>query len=165
MFFQRTQLALFIGLIFCMISPAQTPTQVVQWSASTTPNNEAKRGSKISIQLSAEIQDGWHVYGLAQVSGGPTPLRVALEDNEVIRMDGATKGSAVEKKRDPSFDLETQFYTHSFVLQVPAQVKLHSVLGRQAIPVSVRFQACSERTCLPPRTVQLSVPIEVLAGN
>jgi hypothetical protein len=32
----------------------------------------------------------------------------------------------------------------------------------QVIPVSVRFQTCSDRECQPPRTVHLAVPIDVL---
>ena len=104
---------------------------------------------------------GWHVYGLEQPPGGPTPLRVTLDENGIVLRAGATSGSAPIKKQDQSFNLETQFYSHSFVLHVPIQVKPGSPRGKQSVPVSVRFQACSDRMCLPPRTVHVSVPIEI----
>jgi DsbC/DsbD-like thiol-disulfide interchange protein len=117
------------------------------------------------VALSAEIQDGWHVYGLGQLPGGPTPLRVTIDENEIVQATGNVTGSAPQKKHDPSFDLETQLYTHSFALQVPTEVKPHTANGKQLIPVNVHFQACSERICLPPRTVHLSVPIEISDGK
>jgi hypothetical protein len=67
-----------------------------------------------------------------------------------------------EEKHDPSFDLDTRFYRHTFALQVPIAVRPRAQAGAQLIPVNVRFQSCSERVCLPPKTVRLSVPVTVL---
>lgn len=155
---------LLLGVGLCGTSIAQTSNQIVKWSASPS-ESIAKNGSRISVALSAEIQEGWHVYGLSQLPGGPTPLRVSIDENEIVQATGNVTGSAPQKKHDPSFDLETQIYTHSFALQVPAEVKSHTANGKQLIPVNVRFQACSERTCLPPRTAHLSVPIEISGGK
>jgi DsbC/DsbD-like thiol-disulfide interchange protein len=163
--FRKVQLWLVLALCLCGASDAESPVQPVQWTALVIPESPIKQGSRISLQLSAEIQEGWHVYGLIQMPGGPTPLHVALNEDGAVQIAGATSGTAPIKKHDPSFDLETQFYTQSFVLHIPAQVKQHPPVGRQSVPVSVRFQACSDRVCLPPKTVLLSVQIEVLPGT
>jgi hypothetical protein len=47
-------------------------------------------------------------------------------------------------------------------VHVPVQVSQQAAAGRQLIPVSIRFQTCSDRECQPPKTIHLSVPIEVL---
>jgi len=156
------QLGLFLGLCLCGVSAAQAPIQPVKWSSALVPEASAKPGGKIAIGLSAEVQDGWHVYGLNQVSGGPIPLRLTLDDNAVAEGAGAPSGTPPVKRHDPSFNLDTELYLHSFSLCLPVQVKQHAAAGDQSVPVSVRFQACSDRTCLPPRTVHLTVPIQVL---
>jgi hypothetical protein len=124
-----------------------------------------RAGTNIVIELSAEIQAGWHVYGLAQLPGGPTPLRVTLDTNEVAQTTGAPAGSPPVKKHDAAFDLDTEVYNGQFDLHLPARINQHPSAGGNVIPVSVRFQTCNDRICLPPRTVHVSVPIEISEGN
>jgi DsbC/DsbD-like thiol-disulfide interchange protein len=159
------QCGISLGLALCLAGAAQAPPQPVRWTASVTPRPAAEPGRKIAIEVTADIQEGWHVYALEQPPNGPTALRASLDESEVVEAAGAPFGSPPTKQHDSSFNLDTQIYSDSFVLRLPAQVKLHSPAGRQVAPVSVRFQACSDRMCLPPRTVHLTVPIEILASN
>lgn len=159
--FWRIQFSLALGMYFCAAVIAQAPIQPVQWTGSVVTKAPIEPGRKATIEVAADIQDGWHVYGLEQVAGGPTPLHLSLDPNELVRAAGAIKGTAPVKRHDSSFDLETQIYTHSFTLQVPVQVEPHPAKGKQSFSVSVRFQACSDRICLPPRTVHVPVPIEI----
>lgn len=139
---------------------AQIPS-VVEWSGRVSVKSAAHPGEHSSLEVAAVIQDGWHVYALTQVAGGPTPLRISIGDNRVVELDGKISGSAPSQQHDSSFDLETQTYSHSFTVTVPLKVKQDAPTGDASVPVSVRFQACSDRTCLPPRTVQISVPLQV----
>lgn len=162
---RRILLAAFLGLSSCIATAvAQGPIQPVQWSGSAKPGTQLKHGSKVVLELCAEIQGGWHVYGLSQAGGGPTPLRVTLDENEIVHSTGAVSGRPPLKKHDPSFDLETESYVGSFSLHLPVQVNDHPAGGKQVISVAVRFQACSDRTCLPPKTVHIAVPIDILTG-
>ncbi len=154
-------LVLLFGTALCGVSLAQAPFQTVQWSASVISGATAKRGGIVTVELSAAVLDGWHVYALTQPPGGPTALRVTLDDNPVARTAGAPSGAAPEKKYDPSFDLDTYFYSHSFTLHLPVRLKPHADSGWQQIPLSVRFQTCNGRECQPPTTVHLAAPIEV----
>jgi DsbC/DsbD-like thiol-disulfide interchange protein len=162
--FRRIPVRLVLALSFCGAGFAQFPLQPVQWAASAIPKTPVKQGSRIEIDLSAEVQQGWHVYGLTQGPGGPTPLRVTLDENGVVQTVGVKSATAPVKKHDPSFNIETDFYTQSFSLEIQTQVKQHAAAGNQSIPVSVRFQPCNDRICLPPRTVHFSVPVEILPG-
>ena len=53
--------------------------------------------------------------------------------------------------KKPVFDLEIGCYPGPFTLEIQTQVKQHAAAGNQSIPFSVRFQACNDRTCLPPK--------------
>jgi Disulphide bond corrector protein DsbC len=155
-----------LGTCLCSAGVAQSPgsnptaIQTVHWAAALTAADGLKPGSETTLELSGAIEDGWHVYALTEPAGGPTALRVTLDENEVAQVTGTPSGTAPRKRHDPSFGLETQFYTHTFTVRVPVRVKQHPD-GRQTLPVSVRFQTCSDRECQPPTTVHLVVPVEV----
>jgi Disulphide bond corrector protein DsbC len=144
------------------IAVAQPPEAVVRWSAVLDAPSGLKHGRAATLSVSGKVLEGWHVYALAQKPGGPTPLRVTLDDNPIVRLAGYPSGTEPEEKHDPSFDLDTRFYRRTFALRVPITVKRTAREGAQLISVDVHFQSCSERVCLPPRTIQLSVPITVL---
>jgi hypothetical protein len=137
----------------------------VHWTLSVKSATTITRGSTATLDLSGDVQDGWHVYGFEQHAGGPTPLKVTLDENAVATAAGALSGTGAEKVLDLHFGFETQLYTHPFIVHLPVRVDRELAPGRQLIPVSVRFQACSDRECLLPRTVHLSVPIDVLAAG
>jgi hypothetical protein len=147
-------------------APGTNPTanQTVQWTAALTAAAGVKQGNETTLELSGAIEDGWHVYALTEPAGGPTALRVTLDENEVAQVAGVPSGTAPSKRHDPSFGLVTQFYTHSFTVRVPVQLNQQLAAGHQKLPVSVRFQTCSDRECQPPTTIHLVVPVEVLPG-
>jgi DsbC/DsbD-like thiol-disulfide interchange protein len=127
---------------------AQVPG-TAKWEAIAQPLN--KQGVLV-VNLTAQIEKGWHIYALSQPPGGPIPLRIAVEPGTPYELAGNITGAVPQKHRDPSFNLETQFYTDSFTLKVP--VKATSGVGA-AVPLAVRFQMCSDTTCMPPKTVHL----------
>jgi hypothetical protein len=154
-----------IALLLCLgaygIVSAQSPDPTIQWMVTVKSDAAVRRGGTAIVVLSAEIQDGWHIYALDQPSGGPVALRVSVDDNGIARVVGTPSGTKPLQRHDPSFDLETRVYTHAFYLQLPLQVKPDSELGRQLIPISVHFQSCSERECRPPKTVRFEAPLDV----
>ena len=161
MIVQRLIGGLVCGLSVLAGSRAQSPApQPVRWQASIAANTPVKAGAGATIDLTGHVDEGWHVYALNEPSGGPIPLRIALDENRVAHIVGQIGGTVPVKKHDESFALETELYLSDFTLHVPVEVG-QSAAGRQTIPLNVRFQACNDRICLPPRTVHLSAAVEV----
>src|SRR5207249_28836 len=50
-----------------------TAQEPVHWKAAASPVT-VRAGGKLSVKLSATIDDGWHIYSMTQGKGGPTPL-------------------------------------------------------------------------------------------
>jgi DsbC/DsbD-like thiol-disulfide interchange protein len=144
---------------------AQPLNPTVHWEASLLESRALGPGSTAALAVSAQIESGWHVYALTQAPGGPTALQVTVDQNPVLESAGKPSGPAPETRHDPSFDLDTAYYAHEFALQIPVVVKQAPGLGRQWIPISVRFQSCSDRECRPPTTVHLRVPIDLLPSS
>jgi cytochrome c biogenesis DsbD-like protein len=159
---RRIPLALLLGPSLFGPAGADSPDDAVHWVATVQPAATITRGSTLTLDLSGEVGEGWHVYGPEQHSGGPTPLRITLEGADVATTAGPLSGAAAEKVHDTHFGFDTQLYTHPFTVHLPVRVSQQISPGRQLIAVSVRFQACSDRECLLPRTVHLSVPIDVV---
>jgi DsbC/DsbD-like thiol-disulfide interchange protein len=128
---------------------AQTPG-TVQWDASAQP--APGRDGVVIANVTAKIEKGWHVYAQTQSPGGPIPLRVAIESGAPYELAGAITATKPLTHHDSSFDLDTQFYTESFFLKVPVKATAGAQPG---IPLTVRFQMCSDTTCMPSKTVHL----------
>jgi Disulphide bond corrector protein DsbC len=155
------QFALLLSLVLCGLSFAQSPpVPTVEWSAAVIRPGAVQSDNRASLELSAQVLEGWHVYALTQPPGGPTALHVTIEQSDFAQVAGPPRGTKPRRRHDPSFDLETQIYTHSFALHVPLRILDGQVTGRREIEVDVHYQSCSDRECLPPRTVRLAVPID-----
>jgi len=149
----RLQFALLLAPVLCAFSFAQSSDQAVQseqtvqWTAAVIRPTAARNGDEASLELSAQVLEGWHVYAPTQVSGGPTALRVTIDQNDFAQVAGAPTSTKPHRRHDPSFDLETQIYTHSFAVHLPLRLLEAQATGIREIPVSVRFQSCSDREC------------------
>jgi hypothetical protein len=144
-------------LVAAMSQGFAQPVPLVQWSAVVKSADAGNGGGDASLELSAVVPEGWHVYAATQLPGGPTPLRVSLEDGANARLTGVASGTVPQKRHDKSFDLDTEFFTGAFTLRLPL-VWLASRTAAPLLPVEVRYQTCSERECQPPQTVHLAAP-------
>lgn len=156
---------LLAAALLCGVAGAQDepPVDTVQWTPAAPA--AVKQGAHVRLEVKGAVKEGWHVYGLKQEPLGPTPLKVTVDAGSVARADGAPSGSKPQIVHDPRFDVDTPLYSHDFSLTVPVRLSEHLPAGRALIPVSVRFQSCSDRECLPPRTVHLQVPVNVRADG
>jgi thiol:disulfide interchange protein DsbD len=118
-------------------------------------------GQNARIVVSAAIQPGWHVYGLGQPPGGPTPTLIVLADGPVFTAAGSATGPAPHIAYDPSFQMKTQFYLHAARFVLPLVVASAAAPGPQAARVKIRYQACREDLCLPPVTVTVTASARV----
>jgi hypothetical protein len=51
--------------------------------------------------LQGTLRDNWHLYAFKQKENGPTPLRVALDANEVAQPDGAPRAARRSSRMMP----------------------------------------------------------------
>ncbi len=143
--------AIWAGALCSLIATGLAqPQAVVEWSAFT----QSGAGSQARlVRLNAVIPKGWHVYGINQLPGGPIPLVIRIDQGAPYEIGGTPQGTTPQKHHDASFDLDTEYFTDSVDLSFP--VKAASPETNTSVPLSIRFQMCSDTTCLPPRTIHL----------
>ncbi len=151
----------FLGiLLFAFAAQAQNP---VSLSMSIKPA-KVKAGDKATAQISASIGGGWHMYSVTQGAGGPVPTTIKITDG-VIKGAGGARGSAPKREMDANFGIVTETYTGNASFTVPLIVDSAAQPGTQTVEASVRFQVCNDSVCLPPKTVKVSAPVEIIAGT
>ncbi len=127
----------------------------VKWSFGT----EKAGDNKFDIVMTAEIDNGWHLYAMDIAEGGPIATSFTFEEPSGYALEG--KPVATDKpevKFDNSFGMDigmhsvrAGFRQKITVTQYPATVKGF-----------VTFMSCDDRQCLPPRDVEFSL---VIKGN
>ncbi len=146
------------SLLFLLAASAlgQRPEEVVKWSGHFQGSNQASNRHSQAI-LTGTIASGWHVYSITQPPGGPNAAVVTVPAGQAFQLHGPITGTQPESAFDPNFQMKTEFYEHTVNLKVPLQSAAGPAKGE--VRVDIRFQACNDRLCLPPKTVQLNLPV------
>ncbi len=141
----------------------QIPKEPVKWSIQPSlPEHPLKPGDQFPVNLTAKIEEGWHLYSLDQTEGGPTPTRISVPAGQSFAQDGAIASAEPKSAMDPNFNLMTHYYEEGADFTVPVKVATNAAAGKASVTISVGFQTCSDELCLPPKTVKLSTEVTVV---
>lgn len=121
----------------------------IQWTL-TAGANRAPAGSSVTLHLKATFEAGWHLYSLTTPKGGPIPTTVVLEENTAI-LSSKIYQPPPFRKLDPNFNLDTETFESGVDFPVVVELAKDAKNAPLEITANVRYQACNERQCLPPR--------------
>jgi DsbC/DsbD-like thiol-disulfide interchange protein len=124
---------------------------------------EVTSGRTVPVTVQAEIAKGWHIYSLSQKPGGPIPLRLRLTGAADIVIRGVVRAPKPERTFDKNFGIETELYSGTPRFTIPVGVPARSIRGIRKLHVAARYQVCSDKLCLPPRTDTVGVTLRVAA--
>jgi thiol:disulfide interchange protein DsbD len=137
---------------------AQEP---VHWSVAPALGAVPAAGKTFIAEAIAEVDAGWHVYDLTQLSGGPFPTSFKIDDRRPFRLDGRVTGPPPQRLFDPNFNIETLFHVDHATFAVPVAVAATTQPGRYALRLTVTYQTCNDRFCLPPKDEDLTTTVAV----
>jgi len=124
---------------------------------------EVAAGRAVPITVQADIAKGWHIYSLTQKPGGPIPLRIELSGAPDVVVRGVIKAPTPEKYFDKNFGMTTELYSGSPRFTIPVAVPGRTPSGARQLHVTARYQVCSDKLCLPPRTDTVRVALRIAA--
>ncbi len=119
----------------------------------------AKRGASFTEKIPLHLKEGFHVNSNTPADEFLIPLRltwapgVALVEQIVFPKPEQRNYAFSEKPVSVfsgTFTVETRF-------KVPADAKP----GPANINGKLRYQACNDRECLPPKTIDIQVPLDI----
>jgi len=127
----------------------------VKW----TVKANLKDSARIVIELTAEIERGWHLYSTERVEGGPSPTRITLPPGQSFEISGEIDSPAPQLAYDPNFQVATESYEGSVTFKLPVK-SLKPVVGADKIRVQVRYQTCTANICLAPKLLALEATVD-----
>lgn len=123
-----------------------------------------KANQRAEVKLKAKIEKGWYVYALNQAEGnGPVPLRISLPEDSLFRLDGEIEAPKPLSKLDQNFNIESKFFMEEVTFRLP--LRAVGDVDLSSLRVNVRYQACNDTVCLPPKTIVISFDGTVTSPN
>ncbi|HET7115825.1 MAG TPA: protein-disulfide reductase DsbD domain-containing protein [Hanamia sp.] len=142
-------LLLFSNVLFAQI---QNP---VSWSVTSKKIAD----KTYEIHLTANIDNGWHIYSQTTPEGGPIPTSITFTKNPLVTLDGKAKEvGKMEKHIEPLFgNIDVKQFSNK--VDFVQKVKLKAPV-KTSVNLSVEFMVCNDRQCLPPSTRNFSVALK-----
>ena len=146
----------------CTLAQA-APEQLnpITWQVKAEAPRGVKPGETFKLLLTANIQEGWHLYSTEQQEGGPRPTRIALSADQPFELAGAISAPDPFVSMDENFGIETEYYEQSVTFTLPVRVTAKASAGAQKIGVNIRYQTCTKELCLPPKLVKLEAAVTI----
>jgi DsbC/DsbD-like thiol-disulfide interchange protein len=125
------------------------------------PPVTGQRNSTLTARVTLQLRSGYHVNSSTPADEYLIPLKLSwdgapLETIEVAYPTPHLANYSFSKKPvsiySGQFDVITRF-------RVPATAPL----GPLVLTGKLRYQACNDSTCLPPKTVDVKLPVEIRA--
>ena len=127
-------------------------TKQVKWNFSSKKIAD----KTFEVHMTATINGNFHMY--AQDGGdGPVSTTFSFTKNPLLVLDGKVKESGKMKKVfEEAFSSEVRYYENTVdFVQV---VKVRGT-AKNNLAGKVEFMVCNEKECLPPATVDFTIPI------
>ena len=113
-------------------------------------------GKSTPVALHFRIAQGMHINSHTPSDEYLIPTVFSIPDGEGVKLDAASypSGTMLTLSSDPKTKLSV--YSGEFIIQA----KIVSPAGNHLMQGKLRYQACNDTQCLPPKTI--TVPIDVI---
>ncbi len=156
----RSTAAAFLALA---ISAGAQKLDPIKWTIESAQAKVAP-GGQVAARLTAKLDPGWHLYSPTTPPGGPIPTTLKLDDNAALAKYSVYQPGP-DRKFDPNFKVDVEWFEKDVVFLVVADLKKDAPAGPLELSALVRYQACDDRQCLPPRkkTATLNITVDPAA--
>lgn len=124
------------------------------------PKVVAKKGSVVTAKLNVQLRNGYHVNSNTPAEEYLIPLRLTWTPAPLERPEVVYPKPHSEKYEFS--DKPLSVFTGDFDLHTKFQVPASATIGMQMITGKLRFQACSNKECFPPKTIEIKVPVDIV---
>jgi hypothetical protein len=165
--FRRTFQLLFAfflvaGIAALAHSQDQAPAPIHWTAALKSAPRPLQPGQKATLDLTAGIDSGWHIYAFPQPPGSSViPTEITVPDGQSLSLVAGVQPPQAESQMDPTIGKEIDIYENTVTFGLSLKVAKKARTGKQDLEVDVRYQACNNRLCLSPRTEKVEAQVEI----
>jgi DsbC/DsbD-like thiol-disulfide interchange protein len=157
------KMILFIPVVFglCGLSyPQRTEEiQVLQFQTFLS-RNAVHPGETFRVALLLKINSGWHINGHELADEFLIPSSLTFDENQSIRIIDYYYPKAKSGKYEYS-EYELLVYEGEVVFAATVKADAGLQAGQQKLTGKFMYQACDHRSCLPPKAINLEIPVDV----
>jgi thiol:disulfide interchange protein DsbD len=152
---------LFLPLAACLLSfgPACLAQNNVL-NIVTPETIKAKTGSSLSAKVTLQLREGYHVNSNMPSEEYLIPIKLTWTPGVLSASEIKYPKAQMEKM--PFTEKPMSVYTGQFDILTDFKVSPTAVPGPTAITGKLRYQACNDRMCLAPKTVDVALQVDVV---
>jgi hypothetical protein len=145
--------------VLCLPAAAQTSLGSLSSVLHVTAPEKivAKRGSAVEVPFTIEVKHGYHVNSDKPADEYLIPLRFTFTPGTLELVEVVWPKPVMQKF--PFSEKPLSVFEGTF--KVVAKLKAGAQPGASQLVGKLRYQACNDRMCLPPRTLDIKAPVEI----
>lgn len=120
----------------------------------------AKPGSTAQVKLSVQVRAGYHINSNTPSEDYLIPLKLTWSGGPL-----ETAGIVYPKPQMEKYSFSEKplsVFTGDFEILTRFKVAANAPPGPASVTAKLRYQACTDRLCLPPKTVDVSLPVDIV---
>ena len=121
---------------------------------------EGKRGAEMTARLEVSLGEGYHVNSNTPHEAYLIPLKL-IWTAAPLEVASITYPKAHDEKYQFSLDQALSVFTGKFEIVTKFKVPSDASSGPAILAGKLRYQACNNTMCFPPKTVEVKQPVEV----
>ena len=144
----------FLLIIITAVS-AKAQLNPVSWSFSAKKIAD----KTYEVHLTATMQSGWHLYSQSQPDDAiAIPTDFKINNNPLLSLEGKIKEvGKMEKFHDAKLEVSANQYSDKVDFVQVVKLKANA---KTNLTGSVEYQTCDDKKCLPPKTVNFTIPVK-----
>lgn len=119
----------------------------------------ARKNTTLPVKITAQLRNGYHVNSNTPSDAYLIPLRLTW-NAAPLEAQGVDFPKPKMEKYEFS-DKPLSVFTGDFEIVSRFKVPGNAPSGVQVISGKLRYQACSHKECLPPRTIDVRLPVDI----
>jgi thiol:disulfide interchange protein DsbD len=119
----------------------------------------AKAGAPVEVKLPLQLREGYHVNSNMPPDPYLIPLRLTWGSGQINAAEVVYPKPSLHKVE--FFPSPLPVFSGRFELLTRFKVAASVQPGLVNVPGKLRYQACNDRMCLPPKTIDLTLPVSV----
>jgi thiol:disulfide interchange protein DsbD len=128
-----------------------------KWKFSVEKINDRQ----LQLNLTANLDPGWHIYSADMQDGGPQKTVVTVKPGDSYKTEDAVTGEGnLIEKYDSSFNITLKYY--SAKAEFKKRIDLMDT-SSFTLKGSVSYMLCTNEECLPPAEKEFSIPVPSLS--
>lgn len=123
------------------------------------PAIPVKKGQVLTVELPVSLRPEYHVNSNTPMDEYLIPLKLTWEKGAAEALEVLYPKPMMEKFQFSSKPVSV--YTGQFKITTKFRITTAALPGQNLIAGKLRYQACNNKMCLPPRSADVKIPIEV----